>query len=153
SAPATAAAAFAGAFDRLGLVVRDRPSALPSGPQGAALAMAQIGHDLTGPVAAVEDATRTLGQVWQTYDSAIARAASILRGVPDTATRRDIAESLSGLARSLELPGADLMERQLEAMGNVSRHLRPMTLTVGKALKLIHGIQSSARSWSEHIDS
>lgn len=142
---------FKNAFDRLGAVFTDRPTSRPTPTYAGAAQMAKLGADLAVPVEGVEVATKRLAEVWADYDSAIARAAIIVRDSPDASARRGMFESLDGLVRSLELPGADVVEEQLTMMGNISRHLRPMSHAVGNALRALQGIQASARAWRDQL--
>lgn len=142
---------FKRAFDQLGAVFSDRPPVLPTPTYAGAAQMAALGAELASPVENVEIATKKLAEVWADYDSAIARVAIIVRDLPDPEVRRGLFESLDGLVRSLELPGADVVEQQLTMMGNFSRYLRPTSHAVGNALRALQGIQSSARAWRDQL--
>lgn len=142
---------FKTAFGRIGAVFQEKPPLQVSNTYGAAKILAEIGSELRTPVAELEHATKELGSLWQGYDSDMARVALILSEIPDTTTRRNVFESLDGIANTLELPGAELMEQQLRSMGEFSRHLRPMSRGVTAALQLLKGIQTSARAWRDRI--
>jgi predicted AAA+ superfamily ATPase len=142
---------FKDAFGRIGQVFQNRPPVRLTQTYAAAAALETIGKDLTKPVADLEEATTALGTVWELYDSGIAHATRIMSKMPDSTSRQELAESLDGLARSLELPGGEMMEQQLQTMGNFSRHLRPMSHAVGNAFQLLRGIQSSSRAWREQL--
>ncbi|NQX13717.1 AAA family ATPase [Microbacteriaceae bacterium VKM Ac-2855] len=142
---------FKDAFGEIGAVFRDRPPLRTSQTYATAKAMADVGNDLREPVAHLESATTELGKIWQLYDSTLARVARIMSDVPDQSSRTQLFESLDGLVRTLQLPGADTMQQQLHTMGNFSRHLRPMSHAVDNAFKLLSGIQASARSWRDQL--
>ncbi|TIH36149.1 DUF4143 domain-containing protein [Subtercola vilae] len=142
---------FKNAFGDIGAVFQGKPALQVADTYGAAKVLADLGEELRGPVENLRTATETLGALWQGYDSDISRAALILSEIPDTTTRRSVFESLDSLANTLELPGADLMEQKLRSIGEVSRHLRPMSRAFSAALQLLNGIQASARAWRDRI--
>lgn len=142
---------FKSAFGEMGAVFEGSPSPRASGTYASANAFAQLGHRLEKPLSLVDSATNELGDVWQHYDSGLARVSRILAESPESEARESMFELLDGLARSLELPGSDLMEQQLILMGNVSKHLKPMSRTVSAAIQLLKGIQESARSWRDRF--
>ncbi|MDN4640397.1 DUF4143 domain-containing protein [Agreia sp. PsM10] len=146
-----AVADFKAALEGIGGVFQGRPPLNLSHTYGAASALADIGEELRIPVENLDRATAQLGSIWQAYDSGISRITLVLSEMPDPSTRRTVFESLDGLANTLEVPGAEAMEQQLRVMGDVSRHLRPMSRSFTSALQLIRGIQTSARAWRDRV--
>jgi predicted AAA+ superfamily ATPase len=143
--------AFKDAFDRIGGVFQNRPAVRAVQTYATAKAMEDLGKDLAGPVGDLESATTMLGDVWNHYDAGIARAVRVLRDMSAGDQQRELAETLSSLARSLDLPGSETMEQQMQTMGNFSRHLRPMSHAVSNALQLLRGIQTSSRAWQDQM--
>ena len=146
-----AAFAFKQSFESIGLVFNDRPPLQAVGTHPAANALADLGKELVEPTKELESATRRLGLVWQEYDSDLARFAQVLSDYPDEHTRQSVFESLDALARSLEVPQSETMEQQLRTMGNISRHLQPMSRAVTGAFRLLQGIRDSVRSWRDQV--
>lgn len=144
-------AEFKESFEGIGAEFQNRPPLRVTGTYGAAAQMAKLGEDLSQPVARLDVATRDLGSTWQTVDAAISRALVIMRDLPDPAQRKEIHDSLDGMARALQLPGADTIEQQLSIMGNVSRHLQPLSRSVTAALRLLTGIRDSAIAWRDRL--
>ena len=142
---------FKRAFETLGAVFAGRPALQPTNARAAAKIMAGLGTELREPVVEIEKVTEDMGKVWQAYDSDLARLVLLLRDYPDDEMRGSLVESLDGLIRSLEMPGSDSMEQQLRIMGNLSRHLQPMSLAVSGALQLLRGIRDSVAGWRDQI--
>jgi predicted AAA+ superfamily ATPase len=144
-------AEFKESFDAIGAEFQNRPPVRITGTYGAAAQMAKLGEDLSQPVTRLDVATRDLGSTWQMVDSAISRTMAILRDLPDPAQRQTLHDSLDGMARALQMPGADAIEQQLSIMGNVSRHLQPFSRSVTAALRLVMGIRESAIAWRDRL--
>ncbi len=142
---------FKDAFGEIGSVFQGRQPLNLSPTYGAARVMQALGEDLKLPVDSLESATASVGQDWQALDADITRILFASRGLMDDSARKSLFDSLDGIVRSLDLPGAENMQAQLEAMANFSRHLQPMSRVVGAALRLLEGIQESARAWRDQL--
>lgn len=145
------AARFKSAIDGVGGVFSHRPPIRTASTYAAAKALAELGDELRGPVDELDGASDALGVAWELLDSDVSRMLLLLSSNPDDRQRRSLFETLDGLARTLEVPGAALLEQQLTFMGDMSRHLRPMSRSLSAALRLIKGIQTSARTWRDTL--
>lgn len=143
---------FKESMERIGEVFRQAPPLTNMSPAQSNTVMAGLGTKLTGPVEALDTAAERLGGLWERYETAMERVVTVVTDLPkDDETRHEIAESLDGVAAAFELPGADVIAQQLQFVGNLSRHLQPMSRSVAAALRLLRGMQQSARSWRAQV--
>lgn len=144
---------FKAAFNEIGGVFASTPRPDSSQTYATAAALERMGRELEKPVGRLEQSTTELGRLWRDLDSDVSQAVLYLGDVPDTVLRQSLWESLDGLVRGFDIPGIDAMEQQLQLLGNVSRHLRPMSRAVGGAVRLLSGIRDSAMSWRDRLSS
>ncbi|TDX74493.1 hypothetical protein EDF35_3986 [Rathayibacter sp. PhB151] len=146
-----AASGLKDAIASISAVFSGRPP-LRTGPTYAtARALSEIGAELEQPVARLDHAAEELGAVWQGVDSDVSRLVFLLSGTPDEASKRMLFEILDGLVRALDVPGASGLDQQLALLGNLSRHLRPMSRSMSAALRLLDGVKVSARAWRDSL--
>jgi hypothetical protein len=124
---------------------------IPPQPQAAASALLRLGRSLTDPVARLDNATARLGSSWQRIDSAMSSLVSALTDPEAGAARGEVQERLSGLRQSLDLPGSAAMLHQLQALGALSAHLRPVVQSVSNAIRLVSGVQAAVDGWLEQL--
>lgn len=144
-----AAVDFQNAFVEIGKVFSETHPSTSNDTYATAAALAKMGRDFENPVAELEKATSVLADQWHAVDGLLTRLAQITAEVADEATIQETREVLAGFARDLDLPGMEQMEQQLQMLGRLSRHLRPVGRALQAALAVIVSIRDSALSWKD----
>ncbi|AZZ56702.1 hypothetical protein C5E08_12895 [Rathayibacter iranicus] len=142
---------FKDALQDVSNVFSRRPPLAAASADVDARALAEIGAELAEPVARLDHATDNLGAIWSGMDSDISRIVLLMSSMPNPPQRRSLSETLDALVQTLEVPGAPLLELQLSDLGDLSRHLRPMSRSLASGVRLVKGIQTSARSWRDMV--
>lgn len=118
---------------------RDDAAAMPA-------AFMRIGREMAGPSERLNVASRLLTKTWSEIDEVLADVVAVFSRLPDSAkaTLRDPLEALHG---QLSLPGIEEIGGQLQMLGGVSRHLRPMSDAMRGAIETLVRIRTSAGAW------
>ncbi len=141
--------AYGDAFTDLTATLTANP--LPQGnPAAMSAAFVQLGRELAAPTETLNGASRVLTKVWSEVDEVLADVVALFSRLPEPskATLRDQLESLHG---QLALPGLEEMGGQLQLLGGVSRHLRPMSEAMRGALETLSRIRTSAGAWARAL--
>lgn len=138
---------FAGALTAVGDVVSSAPPAPGAGGAAMSSYFADLGSTLEQSIADADAATAALGQAWQAYETPLARIVGLLSDAHDQSMRDEIVETLESLDHSLDMPQLDALAQQLVLIGNLSRHMRPLSQSFSNAVTLLHGIRASVNGW------
>lgn len=142
-----ATATFRKAMEAVSQAFAEAPQLPPDADIHATQAALQgMGERLAAPAHELDDAVAELGRKWEAFERVISDLVGLAPQLPQEIRSR-LLESLSGLQRSLEIPGAEDMERYMTFMGSRSRHMRPVAGSLVATLSLARTIQSTVEIW------
>jgi hypothetical protein len=125
----------------------------PSGASTGAMqhALANLGERLSKPVDTLSSATEAFAKAWSDIEDTLGRATRLSSGVLAAETSADLRTTLDDLIRSIDSVALDDMRDQARMMGNVSRHLRPLSRALDSAVRVISGIRTSVVTMRSHL--
>lgn len=143
---------FKSSFDAIGDAFAVEP--IPQGVDtyAAAAVVGRLANRLEEPIKELEQSTQAIGLAWSQIDKLIGRIL-LKASVLPAATRQQMRESLVGLVQTLDIPGIDQMEQVSASVGAISQKLQPASRALVASVRLIKGIQDSARAWERSFRS
>lgn len=148
---------FGSAFARLGPAMEATGGPPPGGSASGLRAWARRLADSTEAARAdLDEAIRRLRGRWLSLDEGVSVLLRLISEQPALAadsSARELLESVESLPAELSslLPEGELVEveQMVALMASFSRHLRPLSRTVGEGLTVFRDMATSAQAWAE----
>lgn len=95
--------------------------------------------------------TASLRDEWRELNKDTTDMLKLARSVADEETQSDLRTTFEDLSRSMELDGVNEALTKMNAMGAVSKHLRPMSKASIEAINFLRTMQTTVRSWAAAV--
>lgn len=138
------------ALNGLAQALADEPRPARFNTDQAAAFFRRLRQRFERPRAQLEQGTAALSSAWTELDE---NATALVALQWPSEARSELAESLKGLVRALEIPGIDELQAQIRYMNSISRQFRPAGRAIEATMQLLRGIQASAQQWLRTIES
>lgn len=136
-----AMSSFGVAFESVGEIFAEAPALTGASPRAMQAAMATLGQRASKPTESLADASRQLAEAWIAMEAPARQLIEIYRDAPDPEARENLRQSLADAAASMTMTEVNDMRSQLRMMGNVSKHLRPLSRGLDDALNTVVSIR------------
>lgn len=134
-----------------GSVMHKEFALVPQGSLPTPTQVKRIARGLEPSRQALETATSSFSEAWSALDKDVSDLVRVTGAAGVDELSDALRTSLTDLAASLELPGADDMALQLGAFARFSRALRPVAETMTRTLNVVNSIKQSASIWAETL--
>jgi predicted AAA+ superfamily ATPase len=132
---------FSEAFESVGEIFSEAPALDGASPRQMQAGLATLGHRALAPTDALTNGSRELAAAWIKMEAPARRLMNAYRDGSDAEAREGLRQSLADAAESMNMAEMSEMRSQVRMMGNVSKHLRPLSRALEGALDTVASIR------------
>lgn len=140
---------FLSSFEAVGDDVSSLPDLHQADTRQMNMALEHFAANANERVDVLKQATSSLRKEWTSLDAATTTVLATARDVASSQILQNVRETLAHCEQALRWPGLTQIVHNMHILGAHPRQLGLINQTTDEALRLLHAMQTSARTWRE----